>query len=144
MFSKSCEYGIRAMLFIVGKSLKGERARLKEIAKQVGAPEAFTAKILQNLARHQIVHSSTGPKGGFFIEKEEIKDINLMQIVKAIDGDRLVNQCGLGLHKCDANHPCPVHYKFKKIRDDLINMLTNMNVNDMAVGVESGETFLKY
>ena len=57
MFSKACEYGIRATLFIAQKSLQGERVRLKAIADEIDAPEAYTAKILQQLARNEIIQS---------------------------------------------------------------------------------------
>src|SRR5699024_7229216 len=123
MFSKACEYGIRAVLFIAMKSTHNERTRLKQIAEEVGAPEAFTAKVLQNLVKCDIVESVTGPKGGFFVEKENIENIKLIQIVKAIDGNKLMEECGLGLRKCDAAHPCPVHGQFKHIREQLIRML---------------------
>ncbi len=144
MFSKACEYGIRAVLFVATKCEQDERARLKEISKGIKAPEAFTAKVLQKLAKAGIIHSVTGPKGGFYIEKEEVEQIKLIQIVEAIDGDQLIVGCGMGLPKCDAEHPCPIHHKFKHIRNDLINMLTNMNVNQMAASVDKGTAFLKY
>lgn len=144
MFSKSCEYGIRSMLFIASKSLKSQRTRLKEIAEEIKAPEAFTAKILQKLVKKDIISSVTGPKGGFYIEKEEIEKIKLIDIVLAIDGDQLVMGCGLGLPKCDARHPCPVHDRFKEVKNDLIKLLTEMNVYQMATDVECGKAFLRY
>ena len=144
MFSKTCEYGIRAILFILTKSSSQERVRLKDIAREIKAPEAFTAKILQILVRHGIVQSITGPKGGFYIDIDDAENIKLIKIVEAIDGDRLVKQCGLGLDKCDAAHPCPVHDRFMIIRADLVNMLSTMNVLDMADKVKNGQAFLRY
>jgi len=144
MFSKACEYGIRAVLFITLKSLNKERTRLKEIAKEIKAPEAFTAKVLQKLVKQGIIQSSTGPKGGFYIEYERIDEIKLMQVVRAIDGDWILNGCGLGLPRCNEDHPCPVHHRFKDIKADLINMLTTMSVHEMAVDVNKGLAFLRY
>ena len=53
MFSKACEYGIRATLFIATRSLDRARVSLKEIASEIEGPEAFTAKILQQLAQNK-------------------------------------------------------------------------------------------
>ena len=50
MFSKSCEYAIKASIYICHRSDKGERSGLKDIAKATDSPEAFTAKILQQMA----------------------------------------------------------------------------------------------
>ncbi len=116
---------------------------LKEIAKEIASPEAFTAKILQNLVRHNIIDSVKGAYGGFEIEKQKIATIKLSQIVIAIDGDKIFNSCGLGLDTCDENHPCPVHDKFKIVRDNLKNMLEHTNLEELALDIKSGASFLK-
>ncbi|MBL7758392.1 MAG: Rrf2 family transcriptional regulator, partial [Chitinophagaceae bacterium] len=51
MFSKTCEYAIRAMLFVAQKTKEGDRIGIKEIAKGIDSPEHFIAKILQDLSR---------------------------------------------------------------------------------------------
>ena len=53
MFSKTCEYGIKATLFIAQMSQKGERVSLKDIASAIDSPSAFTAKILQTLSKRK-------------------------------------------------------------------------------------------
>ncbi|MGB0369618.1 MAG: RrF2 family transcriptional regulator, partial [Flavobacteriales bacterium] len=63
MFSKACEYGIRATLFIAQNAAESNRVSLKEISKKINSPEAFTAKILQQLARNKIIVSYKGPHG---------------------------------------------------------------------------------
>lgn len=57
MFSKTCEYAIRAMIFISQKSDEGVRVGIKEISKGIDSPEHFIAKILQNLSRKGLVSS---------------------------------------------------------------------------------------
>ena len=143
MFSKACEYGIRATIYVAVQSLEDERASLKDIAKEIDSPVAFTAKILQQLVRHDIMRSVMGPTGGFQIEKRKIDEIKLSQIVDAIDGNAIYRGCGLGLKKCNARKPCPVHDKFAKIRDELKDMLENTSLYELAKGLEVGLTFLK-
>ena len=143
MFSKACEYAIRATIFVASKSLKGERASLKAIAEEVGSPVAFTAKILQQLVRDNIMFSIMGPTGGFQMDKSKIDEVKLSQVVGIIDGEKIYQGCGLGLKKCDASQPCPVHDKFAKIRDDLQEMLTNTSIYELATGLDCGLTYLK-
>lgn len=143
MFSKACEYAIRATLHIAQESLKGRRVGLKEIAKAIDSPVAFTAKILQILSRNNIVQSLKGPTGGFEIQPERISETKLSQIVFAIDGDKIYQGCGLGLNKCDAEKPCPVHFQFVAIRDGMQKMLEETSVLELAEGLEEGLTFLK-
>ncbi|CAH8281320.1 BadM/Rrf2 family transcriptional regulator [Mariniflexile fucanivorans] len=143
MFSKACEYGIKACIFIAINSYEGKRVSPKEIAEEINSPQAFTAKILQALVRHKVINSIKGAYGGFEVSKYEIKNIKLSQIVKAIDGDNIYNGCGLGLEKCDENHPCPVHDKFKVVRDELKLMLENTSLEELALNIKSGASFLK-
>jgi Rrf2 family protein len=143
MFSKACEYGIKACIYIAYNSHEGKRVSLKDIAKEIDSPEAFTAKILQDLVRHNIINSVKGAYGGFEIEKNEIKSIKLSEIVNAIDGDKIYKGCGLGLHTCDEEHPCPVHDKFKLIKEELKDMLENTNLEQLALDIKSGAVFLK-
>ncbi|AUP79006.1 RrF2 family transcriptional regulator [Flavivirga eckloniae] len=143
MFSKACEYGIKASIFIALNSNKGNRVSLKAIAKEIDSPEAFTAKILQDLVRHKVISSTKGAHGGFEIEKRLINTVKLAHIVNAIDGDSIYKGCGLGLHTCDEKRPCPVHDKFKSVREELRFMLENTNLEELALKIKSGTSFLK-
>lgn len=143
MFSKACEYGIRAAVYITLQSMEGRRVSVNEIAEEIDSPIAFTAKILQQLSRNNIIHSVKGPTGGFEIERESMDSVKLNMIVKAIDGDAIYKGCGLGLKECNANKPCPLHDKFVDIRSDLSKMLRNTSMYELAMGLEVGMTFLK-
>jgi Rrf2 family iron-sulfur cluster assembly transcriptional regulator len=144
MFSKTCEYGIRATIFIASQSYQNKRVGLKDIAKKIDSPEAFTAKILQILSKNNIINSIKGVGGGFDIPRETMKDIKLAQIVNALEGDRVFTGCGLGLTHCSEDHPCPMHEKFKSIRNELAFMLENTNLEELALGIKTGDTFLRY
>lgn len=89
MFSKSCEYAIRATVHIASKSAINERGTLIDIAKDIDSPIAFTAKILQQLVKNNVIHSIKGPHGGFFIPEDELQNVKLIQVVVAIDGNKL-------------------------------------------------------
>ena len=72
-----------------------------------------------------------------------MESIMLNEIVLAIDGDKIYNGCGLGLEKCNENEPCPLHYKFKLIREDLKLMLMNTSMYELSEGLAEGLTWLK-
>ena len=142
MLSKTCEYAIRASIFIATQSSQNKRVTIKEIAKNIDSPQSFTAKILQILAKKEIVHSIKGIGGGFEIPKDDIKKINLAQIVIAIGGEALFTSCGLGIDHCSEERPCPLYNKFKGIRKELVFMLENTNLEEMAMDIRSGDSFL--
>lgn len=143
MFSKACEYGIKAAIFIAINSSENIRVTPKEISTEIDSPQAFTAKILQALVKNGVVNSVRGAYGGFEIDKDKIATTKLSQIVYAIDGDNIYKGCGLGLHTCDENHPCPVHDRFKLVREELKDMLENTSLEQLALDIKSGVSFLK-
>lgn len=133
MFSKACEYGIRALTVIAEAGDQGRKVGIKEICKSANTPESFTAKILQNLAKREILNSQKGPSGGFYISKE-LDKISLYDIVEAIDGKGIFNKCGLGLTECNAKKPCPLHKQFEVVRNELNDMCRNNNLKDLVEG----------
>ncbi|CAM4093140.1 RrF2 family transcriptional regulator [Gillisia hiemivivida] len=143
MFSKACEYGIKASTYIALQSLQNRRVSLKEIAEEINSPVAFTAKILHQLAKSDVLKSNKGPSGGFEIPKVKIDTLMLSEIVFAIDGNSVYEGCALGFNECNSKIPCPLHDKFVDIRDELKNMLTKTSLYELATGLEVGLTFLK-
>ena len=143
MFSKACEYGIRAAIHIAEQSLLDQKVSLKDIAKAIDSPEAYTSKILQLLAKSNIINSDKGPTGGFSMNKHELEEVRLSTIVMAIDGDSIYNGCGLGLKNCSEEMPCPVHNQFKIVRDELKKMLETTLVMTLTLDLKEGLTFLK-
>ncbi len=94
MFSKACEYGIRATIYIAKKSLLDKKVSLKEVAKAIDSPEAYTSKILQKLAKNNIINSNKGPTGGFSMDIQKTDEVKLSTIVYTIDGDDIYKGCG--------------------------------------------------
>jgi Rrf2 family protein len=143
MFSKACEYALRAALYISVKGVKGSRLGIPEIAKKIDAPVAFTAKILQTLSREGIISSIKGPNGGFFIGPNA-QPVSLAAIVKAIDGsDDVLHTCTLGLKECSDKFPCPIHHEVKHYKEHLRKVMREATVQGLANDLAKGKTFLK-
>lgn len=142
MFSKACEYGIKAMIYIADQSLEGNRVKIGDIAQHTNSPEAFTSKILSALTKHDIVNSVKGPYGGFSIDEHKMKNIKVSKIVAAIDGDSIYKGCALGLKECNNNKPCPLHDRFLKVRNDLKKVLESTTVHELAIQLKQGNTTL--
>lgn len=142
MFSKACEHGIKAIIYIATQSMEGRRVKIGDIVEHSGSPEAFTAKVLGTLTKHNIVNSHTGPYGGFDIDIKRMKETRLIDIVQAIDGDSIFNGCGLGLSECSHLQPCPMHDKFVTVRNEIKTMLSGTSVHDLAIGLKTGKTVL--
>ena len=142
MFSKTCEYAIRAMIYIAKKSKSGQKVGIKEIAKNIDAPEHFIGKILQDLSKKGLVQSLKGPNGGFYLDKDHLK-CSVAEIVLATDGDKIFSGCGLGLKECSPSQPCPIHNEFKKMRIKIHSMLSKTKIGTFSGELENNLTFLR-
>lgn len=143
MFSKACEYAIKAAIYVAKQSLHKELVNVKQVAASVDAPVAFTAKILQRMNREHILESSRGKMGGFVFDEEKQKSTTIYEIVILFDGPGVFTECGLGLRRCSAVNPCPVHEDFKVVRDKLQVMTQKFSFYDLAVRTENGLAWLR-
>jgi Rrf2 family protein len=142
MFSKACEYGIKASLFIAMNTGRGRRVNLEEIARGIESPLSFTSKILQKLVKSRIIDSVKGPAGGFEIKSRKTDGIKISEIVSAIDGKGIFEGCGLGFAQCNEKRPCPLHHKFKSVRNDLKAMLESATLKQLSEEINTGNSFL--
>ena len=128
MLSKTCEYALRAMIYIARQSRDGSIVNIKEIALKINSPELFIAKILQSLSKQGFLDSAKGRYGGFYITDEESKN-SLADIITAIDGDKIFHGCGLGLAFCSETNPCPIHNSYKEARDQLYEIYSTTTLS---------------
>ena len=135
MFSKSCQYALRAVLFLAVNRNAGHNYNVKEIAEELELPMHFLGKLLQQLSRDQIISSIKGPSGGFFMTEDNLK-IPVMKIVNTIDGPDSLSTCLLGLRSCSVENPCPLHGKAASYRDGLRNMLSESSILQVAERIE--------
>ncbi len=142
IFSKTCEYAMRAVFFIAHKTANGGRVGIKEIATGIDSPEHFLAKILQDLSRRGVIQSAKGPNGGFYVD-EVILNMPLSAIVEAVDGISIFTGCGLGLEYCSEENPCPIHHDFKAIRNQMQDLLKNTKIGEFNEELNLGIAVLK-
>ena len=107
----------------------------------INASEHTVGKMLQTLVKDDIINSAKGPTGGFYISAKQ-KQQPLLKVVHAIDGASIFDECGLGLSKCSATHPCPIHNDYKKVRDGFKEMCQQNTIADLCETVNDGLAYL--
>jgi len=138
LFSKTCEYAMRAVFYIARCSHEGKRVGIKEIAEKINSPEPFLAKILQQLSRAGLIQSAKGPNGGFYLDAAGLNK-PIADIVTAIDGKSIFAGCAMGLHDCSEINPCPLHHEFKKVRTQITKMLHQTTIGKFNGELVSGK-----
>jgi len=130
LLSKSCEYALRAALYVASKK-EGQYVSIREIADELDISFHFLTKILQSLTENTIMSSFRGAKGGVMLAKPS-RHIRLIDIVKAIDGMDLFKECVLGLPNCGMDKPCSLHDEVVGIREQFKKAFESNTLYDLA------------
>jgi len=141
MLATSTKYAIRAMVYIQLQNWKEMRPGVSEIAREIEAPTAFTAKVLHILTSRNLLESMKGRGGGFFFTNNK-SDVSLYQIIIIMEGDKLFTQCGFGLKNCNDDNPCPLHERHVVLRAELLNMAHSETVGSLAQKISQGNAVL--
>ena len=141
MLSLTCKTAIKAVIYLSSRTDHENKPGIREITAAINANEHTVGKLLQTLVKHQVINSVKGPSGGFFISREQQK-LPLITIIEAIDGTDVFTECGLGLSKCSATHPCPIHNDYQEGRKLLEKMFRTRRIIDLCGAVNSGAAYL--
>ncbi len=140
MLSSSSKYAVNAVLYLAVHSNDKNKIRAKEIAEAIKLPSPFLSKLLQSLSRENIISSSKGPTGGFYLTKQAL-NTPLIEVVNIIDGTSRLEDCVLGLKKCSSEQPCPVHFSVQPLKQKFRKELQE-NISVFAEKVKNGEAYL--
>ncbi len=127
--TRETDYAIRCVYYLSCKN--GEVTMVEEIAKNVHSPRSFLAKILQKLAKADIVKSYRGVKGGFALSRKP-KDINLLDVIEAIQGPVVMNVCALDKKLCRLSKTCAIHPVWIDIRKQVEGLLKKKSFADFT------------
>jgi len=141
MLTKGSEYAIRALLYIQLQNWEERRPGVIEIAREIEAPEAYTAKILHQLTSRNFLGSMKGRGGGFLYDEVQ-PERSLYDIVVYLEGDRLFTGCGIGLKNCSDTQPCPLHEEFIEVRKKLLKIFKNDSIRSLAEKIRDGNAVL--
>tara|TARA_R110002050_G_scaffold57866_5_gene130186 strand:- start:16322 stop:16753 length:432 start_codon:yes stop_codon:yes gene_type:complete len=141
MLSNSSKYAIKAVLFLALHSSEEKKIMAKDISKPINVPQAYIAKLLQELVRANIISSVRGPKGGFYLN-ENNKSQPVINILNVIDGEKRLTSCMLSLEKCNEDKPCPLHNILSSHRKKILKNLQHRTIEELALEVKLGNAFL--
>ncbi|TBN02475.1 Rrf2 family transcriptional regulator [Hyunsoonleella flava] len=141
MLSNSSKYAVKAVLFLALHSSEENKIVVKDIAAPINVPLAYIAKLLQELSKENIISSTRGPKGGFYLSDSN-KEQPVINILKIIDGEKRLTSCMLSLEKCNEEKPCPLHNILSSSRQTILKSLQEKTINELALDIEKGNSFL--
>lgn len=141
MISNQSKYAIRGVIYLAIHGSELNKLGSKEVGENINVPVPFLAKIFQHLNKKKLITSSKGPKGGFYLNKDQLSG-NLMSIIECIDGYDNFNSCFIGLPKCSDENPCAIHHLAAPLRNQMIQTLKNESITDFTKDTKKGKYHL--
>lgn len=120
--TRQADYAIRAILYLAQLG-PDEKAATSQIAEDKDIPLSFLAKIIAQLSVAGLLQTMRGARGGVTLARPA-KDINLLEVVEAIDGPIQINECVNDSYQC-SQHGCPMRGIWQDTQADLVNRLRN-------------------
>jgi len=138
MISNTSKYAIRALIYLELYASPEKKAGIKKIAEELDIPSPFLGKILQVLAKQNLLGSSKGPHGGFYLSKSAF-DIPVIEVIELMDGKDILNNCVIRTHSCDAENPCSMHHKLAPLRGEIKRLFATETIADLASEFREGK-----
>lgn len=135
--SQTTGYAIHALSCIEDSS--GQARFIREIAASSRIPRPYLAKIINQLAHQGIVSAKRGYRGGIVLGRPA-REISLLQIVEAVEGERWIGDCLLGLVDCAARRACPTQRAWQRIRRDIREVLHRTTLADVIRSSRRGNS----
>lgn len=134
--NRRTDYGVRVILDLAALPHDG-RASTQEIAERQNIPAPFLAKIISQLSLSGLVTTYRGAGGGVSLARPA-SEINLLQVIEALDGPVRLNRCQIEPGACPRDEYCPVHPIWSRAQKELIGLLQGTNFGELVNRADSG------
>ncbi len=135
--SRGADYAIRAVLDLASQP-EDQRTVTEQIAGRQEIPVAFLSKVVAQLTQSGLLRTHRGAAGGVFLARPA-DDINLRQVLEAVQGPIVLNQCTAPYDGCPKAATCPACRVFLEAQRSLQETLERTSLAELANG---GDLFL--
>jgi len=130
--TRQADYAVRAVYYLTQLGSEN-RAATSHIAKEQHIPPSFLAKIISQLSVAGLLHTSRGARGGVSLARDP-QDISLLDVVEAIDGPIVLNECVADEGSCTFTQECPMRPIWCDAQKHLVGKLESTSFLDLANG----------
>ena len=128
--TRQADYAIRAVLYLAQLG-PNQRAATSTVAQKQHIPPSFLAKIISQLSIAGLLHTSRGARGGVTLARDP-HGISLLDVVEAIDGPILLNECVGDPAECDFSDDCPLHPIWSDAQATLVKRLRDTRFDSLV------------
>ena len=128
--TRGSDYGLRGMVYMARQPV-GQVCLVSQVAAAEDLPESYLAKIFQDLARNRLLISHRGAKGGFSLVSEP-GEVNLLQIIEAVEGPIALAPCLDVREGCERIEICEIYGALDSAQAQMTSVLKNTTLADLV------------
>jgi len=128
--TRQADYALRAVVFL-SRLGDDERAATSQIAQEQHIPPSFLAKIVSQLSVAGLLQTSRGARGGVSLARSP-EEITVLDVIEAIDGPILLNECVGSGGVCVFGDNCPMKPIWCDTQAELVGKLKKITFNQFA------------
>jgi Rrf2 family iron-sulfur cluster assembly transcriptional regulator len=118
---------------MVDLAINGEQetVRLKDISHRQNISLSYLEQLFSKLRLSGLVQSIRGPGGGYVLNKT-MSDLNLLDIITAVDEKIDQTQCG-GAMNCINDKPCLTHFIWTDLNNRINEYMREISLSDIIL-----------
>ena len=119
--TRQADYALRAMIYLA-QIEPNQRAATSQIADEQRIPPSFLAKIISQLSIAGLIHTSRGARGGVSLARPP-EAISVLEVVEAIDGPLMLNECSHDPDACPFGNSCALRPLWCETQAEMVDRL---------------------
>lgn len=132
MLSKTAEYALRTIAYLASDPTLAASAEV--ISGKTQVPRRYLHKVLQDLVRAELVHSRSGPGGGYSLSRSA-DEMTILDVVNAVSPVERIRHCPLGLPS--HTRLCPLHQELDKAYAATEAAFANVTIGEVLRSTDS-------
>ena len=133
--TRQADYALRTIIYL-SRLAPDEKAPTSIIAKKQHIPSSFLAKIISQLSVAGLIHTARGAHGGVSLAKNP-EEISVLEVIEAIDGPVMLNECTTNPGICPFTDDCPMRVIWCDTRKDLLEKLETITFEQFSNGKQA-------
>jgi len=130
IFSQKTKYGIQTTLYMALQKDK-ETFSTRHISNEMGISYSYLVKIVKELSQSDILNTVRGKGGGLQLAKKP-KNLKLIDILYALEGDDYFDTCILRKKTCETNEGCICTDTWRQIQQEIYMFLSESTLDDLT------------
>jgi Rrf2 family iron-sulfur cluster assembly transcriptional regulator len=122
-------YAVTAMLDLA-LNAKEKPITLADISQRQGISLSYLEQLFSRMRKKGLVSSARGPGGGYRLSRDA-NDINIAQVIEAVDEKVTVTRCE-GRGDCQNGEPCLTHELWCNLSDQIYGFLNGISLGNLV------------